>query len=433
MKKFLKTFVNAGLAVGVMAASTGCLQNVDPINDGIDNPIEQPDNGQDQPNDGNDGDNGQQDPNAGEQPNEPDPTENPAETPVETPAETPEKHPLVGVWDYQAGDLHKFFPYVYTHLELREDRVVVEYQHDAATNMILNVEGIYAPLIEGILSLQLFEPARLMFYAVDADALELSSSPDFATTFQRGEAVANELKYKKSATLQSVDLPFESYRGLGYDGTNLFFTEDDTNMEIPVDPDTLTAGAPVEITTRNATALQDGNLWHFTNRSRTIELKDPAGTVLDTVKTDELGHDLDIRCATFDPVERILWLHGESNVDDKYRFLKVDADAEPDVLLEAFEFDHRLEAIAWQTDSLWAVTDFPSRVVEIDTTSRMVSETYDVPALNVYWEGMQIIGTRIFISGSKYDGQSSYVIYEIEPNADEIGKPTSLVDGFFLD
>ncbi len=97
----------------------------------------------------------------------------------------------------------------------------------------------------------------------------------------------------------------------------------------------------------------------------------------------------------------MLWLSGEPDTGSD-ELLCVDADAEPDVLLEVREFDLRLDALTWDGTHLWALRS--SRfVLRIDPLTFEVLETYLLPDYRDDWQGIAAVGDQLSVIGQRDD------------------------------
>lgn len=415
-------YVIAGLLSALLA--TGCMESMapadmEPNTDGQ-SENDQPGSGQDAPADDKD-DGGAETPDESEGGNdEPQP-------PVEEPNEFQEAFDsYLGIWSRDDGLFAKVFNTDLEILEFREDGKAISYYRDPNTNLLLNMSGFFAPLFGDIVSISVTGTPKLVQILVGEASLEILEGFADTTNFSPLSDVPDDLKYRKLETVDQFQIPFtrgDSY--LGFDGTNLFFTESEMDMEVPVNPDTGVVGALVELTERDASALQDMDIWRVkSGDSSNMELRDAANVLLDEVDTNALGEEIRIEGATFDPDARELWLNGRSTDDSRRLFLRIDADAEPDVLLSTHEFDVFLHEIAWGGSSIWALLSSPDRVIEIDLNTFEVINTYKVPTDNVTWRGIQIIGEFIYLLGTPDFEDDTTIIEKVVPRADEFGTPS---------
>lgn len=95
----------------------------------------------------------------------------------------------------------------------------------------------------------------------------------------------------------------------------------------------------------------------------------------------------------------------------------VDADAEPDVLLDSSPFDVGFIAgMASDGADLWVInndlgTPEAIAILRIDPTTLEVVETFRTPDANVEWMGIAFVGERMFLLGA--DAASEGVIAEV--------------------
>lgn len=416
MKRFLMTAVSlAAIAGGIMPA-TGC---VTPIGDDL------PDQGQ---NDNANGD-GQND-----QPNNDDPNEQPNENDngQDEPNDEPLGDPkLVGVWEFQAGIFENNFRFPQLRMELREDGTISVYRQNPITKMSDVEHGFFIDFGTGLIfvTLDYTDSLEFMQVIVDDESLQFVSPNGETTDYIRSEdPVPDELKLQKLAIVNEFrDLPApQNNTNLVFDGTYLVYTGDESNMELSFDLNDGTVGAPQDLVGNAGTvqAFDGEGFWAMSTSDSIINKRITVNVDLDKIDFDnDLAQDGDAERAAINPDDDVLWVLFESDADNKYRLLKIDVAADPNVLLEAVVFDHRLEGMVFHDGFLWAIATSPSpdTIVKIDPVTLQVVTNYAAPIFDVDMEGLASTGDRLFLLTEEFtDGKDFGVIYELSERTDVV-------------
>lgn len=205
------------------------------------------------------------------------------------------------------------------------------------------------------------------------------------------------------------------------DGTALYFQTPDIEFGAmqKIDPDT---GAILDSFTsfagaQNIQTTQDGGFWSHCGCGGSNDARLTDGTVSDTVDTEDLSAKIQIHAMAFDPAARRLWLTGSNN-QGKFKMLEVDADAEPDVLIESRTFAHRPDGLTTDGTDLWVIINVigganTSTIVQIDKTTLKAIATYESPDPDVEWTGITFHNDRLFLLGA--DAADEGVIVEVAP------------------
>jgi hypothetical protein len=113
-------------------------------------------------------------------------------------------------------------------------------------------------------------------------------------------------------------------------------------------------------------------------------------STFDTIHTgDDLGRQISVRAGEWIQSTGTLWLHGKESATSVGRFLLIDSNAEPDVLLDTRYFNRTVNALAFDGTDLWAIVTVASRsVCRLDMTTGRVIESFEVPDETVTWTGL---------------------------------------------
>src|SRR5262249_13122700 len=144
--------------------------------------------------------------------------------------------------------------------------------------------------------------------------------------------------------------------------------------------------------------------WALCNCSSTVLRRlTTSGGIVDEVDTASLGQPIRPEAAAFDPAASVLWVYGFPASSSATRLLRIDSAAEPDVLLGAFDLPVFARAMTWDGASLWLLTAFPQRLVQLDPTTVRVVRTLATPD-GVSWEGVAAApGGAFHLIGRDFD------------------------------
>jgi hypothetical protein len=236
--------------------------------------------------------------------------------------------------------------------------------------------------------------------------------------FERVDAVPAEYVCGELAvTKLYTGLPTpDNNTGLAYDGTQLWYTLDEfpSNLQ-SVDPGTGTPGATVAaLTYPLVQGCQGTDFWLTQSGSRKTQLRQPDDTLLDDVDTDlGLLTPVTVDAVTYDSDNHELWIHGNDSLGAR-QMLRVDSDAEPDALISADPLDVEIEALAWRSDSLWALIDARAYfVVQFDSALTPV-RTYAAPRPQAEWRGLAWVDDSLYLIGEERD-EGVLVQTQLEP------------------
>lgn len=261
-------------------------------------------------------------------------------------------------------------------------------------------------------------------YTVEGDRLILEYANGRKAEFRRVDAVpeAAQCRYAQLGEPVSVQLPADraSPSNLVSDGAQLWVAAEDGNV-YPVDPATgaVGAGQPLSGSYNHIQSWQGAAYWAtcWCGNIRDIRLVKVGGTVLDSIDTDaDLGHPLSIRSANYDGTR--LWLAGFNRADDIYEILKVNSNAEPDVLEGVYAFDQSLSALTQHEGKLWGLTYFAgAQVVEIDPAAGRVTRAYVLPDLDEgeYYGGLASFDGALYVLAQDRGTEGTFEIYRVSP------------------
>ncbi len=106
--------------------------------------------------------------------------------------------------------------------------------------------------------------------------------------------------------------------------------------------------------------------------------------------------------------------HGRGT-DGVRRFLSVNSNAEPDLLLGISVFGVSLNGMTWDGTNMWALagSGLSTAIVQIDMTTFSALATYGTPDSAVDWQGIAAVGGNLFLIGRENANQG--VLMEVTP------------------
>lgn len=336
-----------------------------------------------------------------------------------------------GVWRLTSGSFFiEFDPYESVILVLNGNGTGHWTLRNVATSALLRVDLLHVrsgdELQVSFIGLGGGIGATYSFVLDDADTMRLvgqSSTPKGLVDGRIG-LLSREPQLPDEFRLRTFDVVnrFDelerpvSINDLVTDGTVLIYQTPDVEFGAvqKIDPDT---GTVLETFTsfsgaQHIQTTQDAGFWSHCGCGGSEDARLTDGTVSDVVDTADLGAEIQIRAMAFDPVGRVLWFQGTNQ--GAGRILKVDADAEPDVLLDSGPFDEFLAGMAWDGAELWMIVSNAVEsmtILRVDATTLDVVETYRSPDTTVQWTGIVFLGERQFLLG--IDPADEGVIVEV--------------------
>jgi hypothetical protein len=257
---------------------------------------------------------------------------------------------------------------------------------------------------------------------VEGDTLSLSDAAGNTSTFERAAEVAPEFECKtftENARFEGLPEP-ESFSGLAFDGTSLWYEEENTEMIQQVDPASGALGTPVDLSSSQFShvhAMQAGDFWAHCGcgGSQEAQRRTMADVFVDEVDTEnDLGEEISVRGIAYDPAGARLWLQGSMREGARSGvLLEVDSDAEPDVLISTKELDVSLRSMTFDGTNFWGVSGSGgSQVVIQFNPNAQVLATYESPDNNINWIGIAAVAGQLYIVG---ESTGSGVIIAVTP------------------
>lgn len=333
---------------------------------------------------------------------------------------------LIGVWKFDPSEaLQESLDGTLTYVVLGADGFAEFLSRSEETDILGCQEGPYLVDSVGFIA-QLPDAytAIILLAEIGADGqLTLTADDGRTATATRVSDVPEEDRCGTLAvenTFENLPDP-ESFTGLAFDGNSLWYEEQNTRLVFPINPATGAAGAPANLggsQFSHVHAMQGADFWTHCGcgGSQEAQRRTPAGAMVDEVDTDtDLGFEIGIRGIAYDAVGNVLWLHGYSYDEGKASFLRVNSNAEPDVLISQDAFDASINALAFDGTHLWAVVGYgeAARIVEINVGTFKAVKTYKNPDNTLQWRGIAATNGSLFLLGEAIGNEG--VIYEVTP------------------
>ena len=262
------------------------------------------------------------------------------------------------------------------------------------------------------------------FVAFDEDSLSLADENGFITNFTRVEEMPADVACGELEVAESYEgLPAPDNFGrvnngnlvphhgtLVYNSTNDMIERFDYANGVlftplgPTGQDNVYAAQTESFVTDLWTACICGS-------NDTIRRTD-LNNVFDEIDTNDNLRKLSVDSAAYHAPTDRLWVHGLYVDGARYEFQVYRMDEDPSQLARISIFNRHLKGMAFHGDELWAIVDYASRsIVRIDTQTRDVVESYEVPDEDVNWSGLTFVGDDMYLLGGTQDGDG--VIYKI--------------------
>jgi hypothetical protein len=322
-----------------------------------------------------------------------------------------------GTWEHVYGQLPLLNASLPTGVSLRYLVLAADQTGSVHAQMLGTGGGawcqdlIYFSTLDAGIVLQIYDDGghvqhKLLFgFEAKADTLRLGDGRGHTAVFAAREAVAAELDCPPVLVVSRLEL--HNYpalgTGLAFDGTALIYTREEPETILDrIDPDTGSLLSPLSLpfpfTLVQATE-QQSTFWTVCRCSPAVAVRrDADGDELDRVDTALFPNPINIRALAHDEDGNTLWLHG-LDASGPSRLLRVDSDADPNILVRSISLDLYLEAMTWYGGALWAVDSTAGRqaLVEIDPELGRVVRTFRSPDPDLSLRAIGAAGQRLFL------------------------------------
>lgn len=335
---------------------------------------------------------------------------------------------IAGIWAVQSGNevFNNLGSASLKYLRLNADGTGHVYAVHAPTNVLYCTSLLYTVLgsdkvlmsSDAITSTN----AELYTYRMTGSSdLRLTNANGISQDFTKVNSVpANNVceDAKVTGSLQNLAIDYDGWPNLLSDGANLRLPDasgivhiiNPTNGSIAGTENLGATYYDVPVTMQGAT-----DYWGHCacGGSEDVGRYKAGAAPTDTINTrTDLSNQISVRMGAFDGTH--LWLGGYSYANRVNRFLKINSNAEPDVLLGSFDFDQWMQAIAFHNGQLWGLVD-SSRLVQIDPGTAKATRTIRLPAVgNGSYQGLTSLGGKLYVLVYYWDS-ARVSILAIEP------------------
>jgi hypothetical protein len=282
-----------------------------------------------------------------------------------------------------------------------------------ASNVLACDRLVYAAVADDVVSLfsKVLE-SRLLGYQKNGDSLTLTNEQGVSQTLTKvADVPTSAVCEGKSfeASFENIAVRLTSFTSLLSDGTNLRVSSEDGNV-YPINPSTGALGTGVVLGgdfnlggTFNDTVTMQGatDFWAHCGcggSQEIVRFKAGDAALTDIIDTGtDLGKEIGVRQAAFDGAH--LWIAGFSFDTGRNLVLEVDAEAEPDVLVSEFAFDHFMQGLTFHEGKVWALVNvLGPKLVQIDPTTAKAVRTIALPELaQGQYQGLTSLGGSLYL------------------------------------
>lgn len=224
----------------------------------------------------------------------------------------------------------------------------------------------------------------LYFTNIGENTLQISDADGNTLEMVRGTSVPATSRCSDATVTAefAVDTGLAQRSNLVFDGTQLWATSSASSMELlPVNLGTGTVGTPVTVGNsgvRFIQAFQDGDFWGLCGCSDGATTRGIGATPVDVVTFADLGLDFDPDAVATDG--DVLYVAGYNRDIESPELLLIDANAEPDVLLDELPLDTTARGLLIDGSDLWVLTyTVNNTLYRLNTTTGQAEQTLRIP------------------------------------------------------
>jgi len=250
----------------------------------------------------------------------------------------------------------------------------------------------------------------LVYSFTDANTIEFTDAGGNESIYSRVAAVPDAAKCKTLGLGNRFTFgvrPVSSWGSMAYDGAFLWFAEQGTASLYPINPANGALGAANVLPGGYSYIIccQGTDYWGTCacGSVSDVKRKTQAGADVDTVDTAAapISSQLTINCGAWDANNNVLWLAGSNSLANESRLVRINSNANPNVLIGVTRFNVGLRGLTFRNGELWGLTSaFPQSVIRIDTATFKITDTYSVPDLSIQWVGIAAAGTQLHLLGT---------------------------------
>lgn len=301
---------------------------------------------------------------------------------------------------------------------------------DPDTNVLACDQMVYATVAKDTVStFSTSFSSRLLQFEITTDSLTLTAADGSNQRFTKATEIPNSAVCEKTsfaASFETIPVQLTSFGGLVSDGTNLRVASDDGNV-YPINANTGQLGVGSVLvggnygiggSPRHIIAMQGtSDYWGHCGCGGSQEIvryQAGAATALDIIDTrTDIAKEISVREALYDGSH--LWISGYSFDEGRYLVLKVDSDAEPDILLSSFEFNKSLIGFTLHNGQMWGLVNaLGYKLIQIDPALGKAIRTIELPSLEQgNFKGLESHAGSLYLLAEIT--QNTAAIYKVTP------------------
>ncbi len=351
-------------------------------------------------------------------PVDPDPINpDPIDTNGVDPVPEPGPADLIGIWHVvEEYGFSNHLDYESTYVRFEDGGIAMFFGKDDSTKIKECRDVAYRLLGETGITIESEEDGleALVYQFSGFDTLLLTDHSGIQLTLRREEFVPAEYNCRTMHEVHRFETE-RTWKGKGEletDGEAFWFNVD-TPDEIAMVSTLGVTGEPVPAPSQfpYILAMQQGDFWsHKSSGSdEIVQRSTRSGIAVDTVDTHlDLGFEINLEYAAIDFVTDDLLLFGRSDVTKNHTFLRVDTSNEPDVLIEAVEFDVFLDSVTHDGEFIWAL--YYGYVFKINPRTYEAIETYRVQLADGYASSIASYKGRLFVLFSSNEVETASIV-----------------------
>lgn len=319
-------------------------------------------------------------------------------------------------WQRTSGSLFSSSKSELAYLVFNADNSLEMYHRDPGVGFISCSGGLFEQSA-AIVTLSFPGPEsrlELLAYELpDANTLNLRDIAGAVTVFTRVTLPADAVCLELNVLNTYTGLPRPSnWSGLASDNNLLWYT----NIDGLVQRVSL-EGAPgpaADLTFNIVHAYQAHALWLLSTavaNAHVAQRRNGFDVLQDEVDTDVLGAPMSLDCLAYDDANHVLWLCGAVVGSDGHQVLRVNSDAEPDVLLDVRALDANAGSMAWDGATLWLMIGDDDSIIQVDPVTLAPLHTYTAPS-DVDWVALAWVENSLYLLGA---GAGGGVLIQTQP------------------
>lgn len=273
---------------------------------------------------------------------------------------------------------------------------------DPVSGRLFCEDGLFSADLDGGLGVSLSADAGstdAYLFAWQGDDLVITNAFGDSQTFSAVPEVPAEAQCGTVTITEdaSFGLELSSWSNLLWDGSAIRLPTDDGVFALHIANGSASDPLPYHATYDHLFTMQGTDGWGTCacGDVREAYRSDTTGAFLDAIDTAALATKIVIVGGTWSGTH--LWLTGYGEDPNTPRLLKIDSDAEPDVVQTTLELGVQPQAIAMHQGTLYGLHN--GALLEIQTSNGTIVNTWALPEPSTQYNGLTSDGTSLVVSG----------------------------------